>query len=341
MADLDINSPENRSYLGEVLRQRARRGSPPTMSGAGLVIVDRIFRRPDAEADSASEAAPPQSKDKALADRARGDRLEQIMQAYPYAPQGVGEIKHAAMDKKRPPELSDVNPSVPRKPEPQPPQEQIYRYQEHSRLDASLSRRRMEDRVRRSKRVRSPCPFVTSEKLCSKPFIRCGDRLQYSVRESAVQRSRMHHCTYDPARRGGKVLIVDDDPQMRDFCRSSFSLFLHYEAGKVLTAGSVGEAIEIMRRSKVAGDRIGLVITDLVMPDQSGYDLVDELYYRNFDVEVLVMSDENEHPIAPSDYKGNTEILPNLPFVGGRLTKPFHSQRLINTIRRLEFSRHL
>jgi CheY-like chemotaxis protein len=340
MADLNITPAEYRPRLREVLSRGATRGSPTRVSEGGLLVVDRIIRS-RGEGAPAPEAVSREPTAQAPDEHVTGDDIERTSRRYFYGPQGVGEAKHAPADRKPQPEINEDNIDVDQKDEPRPPGEQVYRYLVHSHLDVSQSRRRMEDRVRRSKRVHAPCPFCTDEKLCSKPFIRCGDRLQYSIRESAVQRSRIHHCTYNPGKRGSYVLIVDDDPRMRDFCRSSFSLFLRYDADRVLTAGSAPEAIEILRRSKIAGDRIGLVISDIVMPGHSGYDLVNELYYRNFDVEVVVMSAEGEHPIEPPDYRGNTEVLPNLPFVGGHLTKPFHSHHLIETIRRLEFGEHL
>jgi CheY-like chemotaxis protein len=305
-----------------------------------LLVVDRILR--NRTGPTAADQPPPVPAERPPSgNEPRGPDMERRVGGYPYAAQGLGEIKHAPADEKRPADMNEGKDDINQNDEPHPPHEQVYRYQVHSRLDVSENRRRMENRVRRSKLLRSPCPFCTAERLCSKPFIRCGDRLQYSVRESAVQRTRTHHCTYDPARRGSYVLIVDDDPRMQEFCRSSFSLFLRYDAERIFTAGSAAEAIDILQRSKTAGDRIGLVITDIVMPGRSGYDLVNELYYRNFDVEVLVMSARDEYPVEPDDYRGNTEVVPNLPFVGGHLTKPFHSNHLIETVRRLEFGQHV
>jgi CheY-like chemotaxis protein len=198
-------------------------------------------------------------------------------------------------------------------------------------------RRQMEDRVRRSKRAGSACQFRNDEGQCTMLYIRCGDRLQYAMRESGDERRFYHQCTYDWRKRGSYVLIVDDDRNMLDFCKSSFQLFMRYDADKILTASSFLNAIDILARSKVEGKKIGLVIADIVMPGRSGYDLVNELYDRNFELEIVLMRAENESLPEPPGYKGSAEILPNLPFVSGTLAKPFHSDALVIEVKKLKF----
>src|SRR5215475_8464530 len=61
------------------------------------------------------------------------------------------------------------------------------------------------------------------------------------------------------------VLVVDDEPAIVD----SLHKILERESLRVLTAGSGGEALEIIRREPVS-----VLITDLVMPGMSGIDLL-------------------------------------------------------------------
>ena len=61
------------------------------------------------------------------------------------------------------------------------------------------------------------------------------------------------------------VLIVDDEPGIVDSLHKIFER----ESLRVLTAGSGGEALEIIRREPVS-----VLITDLIMPGMSGIDLL-------------------------------------------------------------------
>lgn len=257
----------------------------------------------------------------------------------PTTTQDPGEVKHQVLDRKS---LGDIMPDVITvkqldKPEKPATMEHAHQYKVHSHLDTKQFRKRLEDRVRRSKRAGSECQFKDADGQCTVLFIRCGDRLQYSMRESGNERRFYHKCTYDWRNRGAYVLIVDDDRNMCDFCKSSFQIFMHYDADKVLTASSCLHAIEILARSKIEGKKIGLVIADIMMPGRSGYDLVNELYDRNFELEIVLMRAENELLPEPADYKGSAEILPNLPFVSGTLIKPFHSETLVLEVKRLKF----
>jgi two-component system response regulator HydG len=61
------------------------------------------------------------------------------------------------------------------------------------------------------------------------------------------------------------VLVVDDEPPIVD----SLQKILERESLRVLTAGSGGEALEILRREPVS-----VLLTDLMMPGMSGMDLL-------------------------------------------------------------------
>src|SRR3954447_10311872 len=61
------------------------------------------------------------------------------------------------------------------------------------------------------------------------------------------------------------VLVVDDEPAIVDSLHTIFER----ESLRVLTAGSGGEALEIIRREPVS-----VLVTDLMMPGMSGIDLL-------------------------------------------------------------------
>ena len=63
------------------------------------------------------------------------------------------------------------------------------------------------------------------------------------------------------------VLIVDDEPSLRELLREVFSL---ERTGRILTASSGNEALKIIRTTKVDA-----VISDVRMPDGDGIALLD------------------------------------------------------------------
>lgn len=76
----------------------------------------------------------------------------------------------------------------------------------------------------------------------------------------------------------GRVLIVDDDPCLLDI----FSVMLSRDGFEVTTAGSVDEAVSVLR-----GARVDLVLSDVCMPDRSGFDLLDAV--RGIDQQLPVL----------------------------------------------------
>jgi len=70
---------------------------------------------------------------------------------------------------------------------------------------------------------------------------------------------------------GLRVLVVDDDPETLDMLK-----FLLTQCGaEVTTATSVREAVQVLEHS-----RINVLVSDLAMPDEDGYDLIRQVRKR-------------------------------------------------------------
>ena len=94
--------------------------------------------------------------------------------------------------------------------------------------------------------------------------------------------------------RGETVLIVEDEPAiLRMTCR-----VLENSGYKVVTATTPAEAIDLVERE---GGAIRLVITDVVMPEMNGRDLVQQLLHRAPQLKYLFMSGYTAGVVAPGE----------------------------------------
>jgi CheY-like chemotaxis protein len=84
------------------------------------------------------------------------------------------------------------------------------------------------------------------------------------------------------AAEGVVVLVVEDDPRV---CRSTVSALeeLGYQP---LACASGAEALQVLRE----GDRVDLVITDVMMPEMTGPELVRELAHEYPEVAILFVT---------------------------------------------------
>jgi two-component system cell cycle sensor histidine kinase/response regulator CckA len=113
------------------------------------------------------------------------------------------------------------------------------------------------------------------------------------------------------------VLLAEDEPVVRRLVRE----ILERSGYTVLEAASGLEAFEVADRQ---GDRIDLVLTDIVMPDMSGRELVGRLSERWPDLRIVYMSG------YPGGILGDAEELdPGTTF----LQKPFPISGLAAIIR--------
>lgn len=111
------------------------------------------------------------------------------------------------------------------------------------------------------------------------------------------------------------LLIVDDDRGSRESLRQIFN-----RDYKVLIADSTDEALERMKE-----ERISLVITDLVMPERDGIELLDELQARYPGMPVIMVSGHaTVRPVVKSIRKGAYDFI----------SKPFEVDEIQKLVRR-------
>ena len=110
--------------------------------------------------------------------------------------------------------------------------------------------------------------------------------------------------------RHGRILVVDDDAAIRTVVRES----LRREGHSVETAGSLGE----LRRAIRSFDP-QVLVTDVVLPDGNGLDMVPQLIVENPSMPIIVLSAQNTFTTAVrAAEQGAFEYLPK-PFDLGEL----------------------
>jgi CheY-like chemotaxis protein len=115
----------------------------------------------------------------------------------------------------------------------------------------------------------------------------------------------------------GTILIVDDEPEMR----SMLQLIVGAAGYNVVVAANGHEAGLMLNSEKVA-----LVITDLLMPDKDGLEVLSHVRKKFPDIPVVVMSGGGRMP--------HGEYLRMAKTFGARavLEKPFENERLLKMI---------
>jgi signal transduction histidine kinase/CheY-like chemotaxis protein len=119
------------------------------------------------------------------------------------------------------------------------------------------------------------------------------------------------------AQRGKTVLLVDDEPEIRNMV----SDFLRTLGHEVLTAGDANDAVEQARNYE---GRIDLLITDVVMPQMDGFELALRLREERADLPVLVMSG-----FTGGALRKRGRQLGEVPF----LSKPFSLRQLESSLK--------
>jgi CheY-like chemotaxis protein len=114
-----------------------------------------------------------------------------------------------------------------------------------------------------------------------------------------------------------KILVIDDDPQMRRL----LSRLLSGEGHAVHEAPNGRDGIELFRRVHPV-----LVITDLVMPEQEGIETIRELRREAPTIPILAISGD-----GPSVYlRAATEL-----GASAALEKPFGADELLSVVAKL------
>ncbi len=128
------------------------------------------------------------------------------------------------------------------------------------------------------------------------------------------------HPTVPPAGRGERILVVEDEPKVREMAERILS-----NAGyAIVRTMQPSEALEICRRED---QRIDLMLTDVIMPEMLGTELVESARAIRPDLRVIYMSGYSHELLAPDtlDADGNTTFI----------EKPFSAQTLLEAVRSL------
>ena len=115
----------------------------------------------------------------------------------------------------------------------------------------------------------------------------------------------------------GKILVVDDEHLVRwSVCR-----FLEGEGFIALEASSGPEALQVLQ-----DEDIWLLITDLMMPDMDGVELIRKARVRKPDLAIFVISAvDSPGPIHSAREAGALHTF----------TKPIPFEKLVGTIQRM------
>ncbi len=131
------------------------------------------------------------------------------------------------------------------------------------------------------------------------------------------RREKMPPSTPNGVRGHETVLIVEDDQLLREITCE----VLGAAGYSVQCANTPDEAI---RLSRTGEERIDLVLSDVVMPQMNGLDLIERLRERHPDLRVLLMSGYSQ-----TDLKDRVALDPDTPLI----SKPFSNQALTDQIR--------
>ncbi len=118
-----------------------------------------------------------------------------------------------------------------------------------------------------------------------------------------------------------KILIVEDDPQIRSMLEETLKL----EGFDTAVAENGNDALE--KYGSVAPD---LIITDILMPEKEGLGLITELKKTNDDVKIIAISGG-----APSISPGCNLELAQMFGAHKTFQKPLDIDALLDTIREL------
>jgi signal transduction histidine kinase len=134
--------------------------------------------------------------------------------------------------------------------------------------------------------------------------------------DAAAERKIEEDIIADLKGQGQKVLVVEDDVAIREWCMVALE-----EGGyTVVLAGNAAEGIAEFKK---AADETALVISDIVMPDRSGFDLAQQITILKPHTPIILMSG------YPGDHSGYGRINETGYLF---LQKPFTMVQLLQTV---------
>lgn len=134
-----------------------------------------------------------------------------------------------------------------------------------------------------------------------------GDLAQYLIQQSASN---------DLPGRGEKILVVDDEPALRELTCEILTL----SGYQVLTASDGKAALELL-----AAETVDLVISDIIMPNMSGYELAKIIREKYPSIKIQLASGYNSEKSTEADDELHNTLL----------RKPFRSSELVNSVTEL------
>lgn len=116
-----------------------------------------------------------------------------------------------------------------------------------------------------------------------------------------------------PERGEGLILVVEDEQTVLDLA----AVTLRSQGYDVLTASSPLEALRIFDRS---GEKINLVLTDILMPDMSGPDMAKKMRLKHPNIKLLFMSGYSEENLNAFEFPRKQIQFITKPFSPADLT---------------------
>lgn len=110
------------------------------------------------------------------------------------------------------------------------------------------------------------------------------------------------------------ILLVEDDDQVRAFVR----LLLTTDGYEVIEARAGAEALV---KAAEAGKRIDVVVSDMLLPELSGYDVARKIKEANPSVKILLMTGYVEGEIVEKSVAELNAVFLDKPFTPARLRR--------------------
>jgi len=116
---------------------------------------------------------------------------------------------------------------------------------------------------------------------------------------------------------GPTVLVVDDDPRLREYVRANMEL----EGYAVLEAGGADEGMKVLE-----GQQPQLILLDVMMPGTDGWEMLQRIQETHGAIPVIMFSGKIDEPsAAEAEQRGAT----------GFIGKPFDPQQLIDRAKQI------